>query len=82
MPKQVNSQEGKALKEIRQFLGLSQDGFAALLGSTKSTVSRRENGSNPMLTLPEIVRLEEALAERGRKIKEFLASPDQETESA
>ncbi|NJR70510.1 MAG: helix-turn-helix transcriptional regulator [Synechococcales cyanobacterium CRU_2_2] len=76
MPKDAKSQEGKVLKDIRQFLGLSQDGFAALLGSTKSTVSRRENGSNPMLTLSEIVKLEEALAQRGKEIKDFLQSPD------
>jgi DNA-binding XRE family transcriptional regulator len=76
MPKDSKSQEGKVLKDIRQFLGLSQDGFAALLGSTKSTVSRRENGSNPMLTLSEVVKLEEALSQRGKEIKDFLQSPD------
>ena len=68
-----SSQGGNPLKEIREFLGLSQDRFAALLGSTKTTVGRRERGESiPQLTLHEIARLEEALAEVGKTIGDFV----------
>jgi DNA-binding transcriptional regulator YiaG len=63
---------GAALKAIRDFLDLSQDEFAHLIGTTKNTVSRRENGSNPMLSLPEVVKLQEALSAKGKSISDFL----------
>jgi transcriptional regulator with XRE-family HTH domain len=69
---------GAALKAIRDFLDLSQDEFAHLIGSTKNTISRRENGSNPMLSLSEVVKLQDALSVRGKTIRDFLG---QQTET-
>ncbi|NJM57155.1 MAG: helix-turn-helix domain-containing protein [Synechococcales cyanobacterium RU_4_20] len=61
------------MKQIRDFLDLSQDGFAALLGTTKNTVARRERGEGePMLTLSQWLRLQKALSDKGRQIEEFL----------
>lgn len=68
----VDIDGGRTLKSIRVFLGLSQDEFAHLLGSTKTTVSRRENGSEAKLSLSEIVRLQDALAAQGKQIRDFL----------
>jgi DNA-binding transcriptional regulator YiaG len=73
MARRIDSQGGNALKQIRDFLDLSQDGFAALLGTTKNTVARRERGEGePMLTLSQWLRLQRALDARGRSIEEFL----------
>lgn len=66
------TQEGAVLKEIRDFLELSQDEFAHLIGSTKSTISRRENGSRPLLSLGEFVKLDNALESKGRRVRDFL----------
>jgi DNA-binding XRE family transcriptional regulator len=67
---------GTALKAIRDFLDLSQDEFAHLIGSTKNTISRRENGSNPMLSLSEVVKLQDALSVKGKTIRDFLGQTE------
>lgn len=72
----VDIDGGRTLKSIRVFLGLSQDEFAHLLGSTKTTVSRRENGSEAKLSLSEIVKLQEALAAKGKEIRDFIEPLD------
>lgn len=72
----VDIDGGRTLKSIRVFLGLSQDEFAHLLGSTKTTVSRRENGTEAKLSLSEIVRLQEALAAKGKEIRDFIEPLD------
>ena len=72
---------GNVLKNIRDFLGMSQDEFAKMLGSTATTVSRRERSDWAVakLTLLEVVRLQNALALQGKQIQDFL---DSETKSA
>ena len=72
---------GSPLKEIRLFLGMTQAQFAALIGSSETTVRRREKGSGVGLDWPEIVALERALLAHGKHLSDF-PSRTPETQNA
>lgn len=78
----VDIDGGRTLKAIRIFLDMSQDEFAHLLGSTKTTISRRENGTEAKLSLSEVVKLQDALASRGKEIRDFIEASGPNTQSA
>ena len=60
------------LKDIREILDLSQQGFATLIGIAVSTVSRWERGQGtPMFTPGQYQVLEQELLEKGVNIKEL-----------
>jgi transcriptional regulator with XRE-family HTH domain len=69
------------LKEIRLFLGLTQAQFAALLGTTEKTVSRRERGGGIGLDWEEVCVLEKTLSSKGKRLSDFPSVPEQ-TQSA
>lgn len=64
------------LKEIRLFLGLTQAQFAALLGTTEKTVSRREKGGGLGLDWDEVCVLEKAVVAKGKRLSDFPSSTD------
>lgn len=84
MPKPVELQgEVYPLKLIRVALGLSQSEFAGLLGVQSFTVSRWETGrSSAEFDIHQLAALDAALAARDLRIKDFVPSSDQNTQSA
>lgn len=70
------SKEVHPLKAIRQELGLSQGGFADLLGVRPNTVSRWETGQRePEFTWQQVITLDEALAEKARRFCDYIEMP-------
>lgn len=75
---------GLTLKAIRVYLGLTQEEFARLIGTTATTVSRRERqvGGEPMLTLGEVLRLQKALSATGKELGDFVVPAPTQTQNA
>jgi transcriptional regulator with XRE-family HTH domain len=78
------SARGSPLKAVREALGLTQAQFGALLGGGSdpvavTTVSRREVSSTARLDWEEIVRLDDALASKGLRFRDFLTGEETET---
>lgn len=72
MPSRTRKQGGAPLKAIRNFLGLTQQEFGILLGGIQATtVSRREREESASLSWEEIINLDKALAEKGKRLSDF-----------
>lgn len=69
------------IKELREFLGLSQEGLARLIGCSAKKLSRGENGVEISFTMAEIKNLEVLLKEQ-LGISSFSALPDKLSEPA
>ncbi len=61
------------VKLLREFLELSQDGFARLVGVTTGTVSKWEqNVNNPRFSFRQYLVIAKALREKGSDLEDFL----------
>ncbi len=74
--KKFNFKEGESpLKQIRDALNLSQEGFGRLIGVSYKTISRWELGlTEPSFTVPQLKRLQEAIQPLGLHVLDL---PDQ-----
>lgn len=74
---EVSKDQPNTLKQLRDFLNLSQTELAFLLGCSQRKVSRGENGSQVLLTLKEAKRLDRLMRVVFRK--DIQSLPDELT---